>query len=284
MITMTNVTNKISVVIATIGNEYLPNTIKTLNNGSLVPDEIIIIIPLEYKQDFDFGDYTNVRVVYVPFKGQVAQRAHGFTLIKNNFVLQLDDDIDLDKYCLENLLRTLKSFGGGYAVGPVILYKDSNKSVYDRGSGISRLLLNIKSYILSGAPWGSKRMGKISKCGSAFGFDNSINTNKYFQSEWLAGGCILHFKSGLIYDNYFPFSGKAYGEDLIHSYYLNKSGIKMFIVNNAVCYIDKPVINEQSYSLDFDFQSRLHLNKLRGLSLNYTYFWYYSKRIFNRLF
>lgn len=281
---MKNITNKISVVIATIGNDYLSNTIKILNNGSLIPDEIIIIIPLEYKQDNYLSNYSNVNLVYVPFKGQVAQRAHGFTLTKNNFVLQLDDDIDLDKFCLENLLRSLKSFGNGYAVGPVILYKDSQKSVYDRGTGIFRFLLNIKSYFLSGAPWGSKRMGKISKSGSAFGFDNSIDRNKYCQSEWLAGGCILHFKSGLIYDNYFPFSGKAYGEDLIHSYYLNKSGIKMFVVNNALCYIDKPLINDQSYSLDFDFNSRLHLNKLRGLSLNHTYAWYYSKRIFNKLF
>ena len=281
---MTNKTNKISVVIATIGSEYLTSTINILNNSSLIPDEIIIIIPLEYKQDIDLGQFSNVRIVYVPFKGQVAQRAHGFTLTKNNFVLQLDDDIDLDKYCLENLLSILKSLGNGYAVGPVILYKESKKSVYDQGSGIARFLLDIKSFILSGAPWGSKKMGKISKCGSAFGFDNSLNTNKYYQSEWLAGGCILHFKSGLIYDNYFPFSGKAYGEDLIHSFYLNKSGIKMFVVANALCYIDRPIINKQSYSLDFDFQSRLHLNKLRGLSLTYTYAWYYSKKILNKLF
>jgi hypothetical protein len=280
---MTNMNNKISVVIATIGNDFLSNTIKTLNNGTLIPDEIFIIIPLEYKQDIDLGDYANVHIVYVPFKGQVAQRVYGFTLVKNYFVLQLDDDINLDIYCLENLFNSLNSFGHGYAVGPAILYKDSNKSVYERGSGFSRFFLNIKSYILSGAPWGSKRMGKISKCGSAFGFDNSFNKNTCYQSEWLAGGCILHFKSGLIYHNYFPFSGKAYGEDLIHSYYLNESGIKMFVVNNALCYIDRPVINEQSYSLASDFQSRLHLNKLRGLSLTYTYVWYYSKKFFNKL-
>jgi GT2 family glycosyltransferase len=281
---MTNISNKISVVIATIGNDYLLKTLVILNSSSLIPDEIIIVIPLEYKQDINLGDYSNLRIVYVPFKGQVAQRAYGFTLTKNNFVLQLDDDIDLDKYCVENLVKALINLGDGNSVGPVILYKDSRNSVYDSGKNISKFILNMKAYFLSGAPWGRNKMGKISKCGSAFGFDNTLITNKYNQSEWLAGGCILHLKTGLIYDNYFPFNGKAYGEDLIHSFYLKKLGIKMFVVNNAICFIDRPIIDNQSYSLELDLRSRLHLNKLRELSLFHIYIWYYSRRIFNKLF
>ena len=274
-----NKSYKISVVIASLGGEILIKTLNLLNNNSLKPDEIIIIIPNEYKENIPLISFSNVRYELVSFKGQVAQSAHGFKLVKNEYFLQLDDDIQLDKNCLETLLNSLLSLGNGHSVGPAILYNDSNTSVYSRLTGISKILLNLKSYFLSGAPWGSKRMGKIIKSGAAFGYDNKSTTENFIQSEWLAGGCVLHFKSGLIFDNYFPFKGKAYGEDLIHSWLLINSGVKLYVVSNAICCIDKPVINSENYSIFSDYKSRLYLNELRGLSKSRVHFWYLVRSI-----
>jgi hypothetical protein len=51
----------------------------------------------------------------------------------------------------------------------------------------------------------------------------------YFISEWLPGGCILHHKKNIIYENYFKYKGKAYCEDIIHSILLTKNNIKLYI-------------------------------------------------------
>jgi glycosyltransferase involved in cell wall biosynthesis len=281
---MKNIINyKISVIIASLGGEILTRTVELLNNSTLKPDEIIVVIPDEYKKNIPLRNFTNLRYELVSFKGQVAQRAHGFKLAKNEYVLQLDDDIYLNENCLENLLYALVILGNNHSVGPVILYKATGKSVYSLGTGLNKFLLNIKSYFLSGSLWGSNRMGTISKNGVGFGFDNEILLKNFNKSEWLAGGCILHFQSCLIYDNYFPFYGKAYGEDLIHSYYLNNANIKLYSIKNAICFIDSPVITEETYSLYSDFRSRLYLNKLRKVSSIYIYFWYYSRKLYYKL-
>ena len=44
--------SNISVVIPSLGGEILIDTIKHLNNGSVFPDEIIIVIPKEFKSNF----------------------------------------------------------------------------------------------------------------------------------------------------------------------------------------------------------------------------------------
>jgi hypothetical protein len=62
--------------------------------------------------------------------------------------------------------------------------------------------------------------------------------------EWLAGGCILHRKENLITENYFPFSGKAYCEDLMHSILLRKNNIDLWITKNVVCELDALIENE----------------------------------------
>lgn len=269
---------KISVVIASLGGNVLIRTLNLLNNNSLKPDEIIIVIPKENKDNIPSTNFTNVKYEFVPFRGQVAQRAYGFKLVKNDYVLQLDDDIQLDVNCLEVLLNALLSLGDGHSVGPSILFNDTKTTVYTRGKGIYKLYLNLKSYFLSGALWGDRRMGTISKSGVGFGFEYVLNSRKFNKTEWLAGGCILHFRSRLFLDNYFPFEGKAYGEDLIHSFYLNKVGINLYIINNAICFIDRPILNKQSYSLDSDFKSRVYLNKLRKTNLSYLYVWYYIRK------
>lgn len=271
----------ISVVIPSIGGEVLIQTIAFINSGSLVPKEIIVVVPNEYVERIPNLSLPNLHFEVVGFKGQVAQRAHGFKIAKSDFVLQLDDDICLDHHCIEKLLDGLKSLGSGHSVGPSIFYKETNSTVYSLGTGVSKYIGNLKSYLFSGAAWGVKRMGTISNNGVGFGYDYDLNAEEYSRTEWLAGGCVLHFRSGLIFEDYFPFKGKAYGEDLIHSWLLCKLGIKLFTVKSAICYIEKPVLNKENYSLHSDYKSRLYLNELRGINKLRVHFWYGARSVNN---
>ena len=272
----------ISIVIPSVGGEILVRTISHLNAGSIVPTEIIVVIPAEFSQRIPVFFSPNVHFEIVDFKGQVAQRAYGFKLAKCNFVLQLDDDVFLDYYCIEKLLFSLKLLGPGHCVGPSIFFEETRLSVYSMRKGFQGFVYNIKS-LLSGSKWGTKRMGTISNNGSGFGLDYQIVTDEINHVEWLAGGCILHFKSELILNDYFPFVGKAYGEDLIHSWFLTVSGVKLYNIKSAICYIETPILNDQNYSLKSDFESRLYFNKLRKVPLIYTFIWFVSRLILRKL-
>ena len=99
----------VSVVIATLGKTNLKETIESLNNGSLAPKEILICIPKEYSTNLKYLNYPNTKIIRTTVLGQVAQRAVGFQNAKFSYVLQLDDDVKLDLYCLEKLLETVVS-------------------------------------------------------------------------------------------------------------------------------------------------------------------------------
>ena len=245
--------SKISVIIATIGGSVLERTVSLLNNSSVFPDEIIVVIPKEYQANIPVKLFPNLRYEIVPFKGQVAQRAHGFKIAKYNFVLQLDDDIYLEPNCVENLLSGLNYLGPGHSVGPSIFFKEDGLTIYPSRKGVFNSFFNSDH----------NKMGTISKIGSAYGYDYDMTNNETNSTEWLAGGCVLHYKSGLILDDFFPFEGKAYGEDLIHSVHLSKNGILLCNIKSAICYIDKPVLDNMNYSLRHEVREKLPMEKFK---------------------
>jgi len=270
--------SNLSVVIASIGGDILKRTIEILNQGSVVPDEIILVVPEVFAAKIPEVNCANLRCELVNFKGQVAQRAHGFKIAKSDYVLQLDDDIILHHSCLEHLMLALGNLGSGNCVGPSIFFLGTEQNIYSTHSGLQAVLYDLKAFLLSGAPWGVKRMGKISKIGSGYGIDTAKVSEEVCQTSWLAGGCVLHKRENLILENYFPYPGKAYAEDLIHSIILTKAGIKLFNVKSATCFIEKPILNSSTYSLSADYRIRLYINELKGTSKLRVYIWYGVRR------
>ena len=88
---------KLSVVIPTLGGIQLKDTIKALQNSSIQPLEILICIPnsSELLVNIDLSD--NVEIIRTNKKGQVFQRMTGFLAAKGELVLQIDDDVCLEK-------------------------------------------------------------------------------------------------------------------------------------------------------------------------------------------
>ena len=70
----------------------------------------------------------------------------------------------------------------------------------------------------------------------------------------LAGGCVMYRRENLVLDDFFPFEGKAYNEDLIHSFLLRNQGCRLILDSKAHCYEEGNT--SSSYSL-FEFLSNL---------------------------
>ncbi len=83
-----------SAVIRTIGNEeYLLQTINSLNAQNLAPSEIVIILPIGTNVAYlDNMSMRGVKVFHSE-KGMIAQRLSGIKRANQRFVLLLDDDI-----------------------------------------------------------------------------------------------------------------------------------------------------------------------------------------------
>ena len=229
------VVHPLSVVIPTLGGESLRGTIEQLNRGTLIPSEILVCIPEE--DAFRVHDLciNNVILVKTKTRGQVVQRAAGFEFAKHKIVLQLDDDISIHKEAIQELTNALQKLGTGNALGPIYFDENLGHCVHDIKSGLSGYLRSQFYSVICGAPWNEKRMGVMTKIGLCFGVDKNYCNSEYFKTEWLPGGCVLCFKEDLIKENFFPFPGKAYSEDIIHSFLRKDIGIQHWVIPGAEC-------------------------------------------------
>tara|TARA_B100000989_G_C19532956_1_gene471238 strand:- start:9041 stop:9907 length:867 start_codon:yes stop_codon:yes gene_type:complete len=228
-------TPKISVVIPSLGEKILSDTIRSLNEGTLKPEEIIVCLSNEVDFDADKLFFENVKKISTKNKGQVFQRIEGFKFAKNDYVLQLDSDIHVSKFCLENLYNRIKNKKIA-SVGPKLydlkneIYFSANiPKISDRLSLYEKLFF----YIMNGKD--GFKSGKISKSGEPMGIPES---GYYENLDWLPGCCVLHRKENLIVDNFYFFSGKAFAEDLFHSLMLKDKGIELIRDDKAICYVD----------------------------------------------
>ena len=118
--------------------------------------------------------------------------------------------------------------------------------------------------------------GKISLAGTNFGVNpNYVDLNSnLFEVDWQPGGCIMHRRENIVLEDYYPYSAKAYFEDLIHSHLLRKSGISLFVAISAKCMTkSNPRLSFKS-ELYRDFKARLYFVKMANLSIVRMYIHY----------
>lgn len=281
----------VTVVIATLGGPTLESTIEALNRGIVIPNEILICIPKDEASRLCNSCYSNVKVVATECRGQVAQRAIGFNIASNDYVMQLDDDLLVDERCVQSLLETLRISDRKTAVAPALLNIATGESVYKKKT-MNRIFQRIYYWFMNGTD--GYQPGRIDKSGTAVGIDTTGENGKIFNVEWLAGGCVMHHKENLVTCDFYPFVGKAYYEDVIHSYHLRAKGIGLKIDSGAICWLEIPhVLNYGAFEylkyLSSDYRARkysTHLyskNHLR-IYIFYTlnYLAYVCKKIINK--
>jgi hypothetical protein len=265
----------LSVVIATLGGDTLSGTIEQLNRGTVVPTEILVCIPEQEFSRVENITFRNVKIIQTACRGQVAQRTVGFQQSRCEFVLQLDDDLLVDINCVEKLVKTLIAHGGKTAAAPALLNVNTGLSCY-REPGNSTLV-RIYYWIVNGIR--GYQPGIITKAGTCIGVDPALSQKEIIEVDWVPGGCVMHNRENLIFDNYYPFAGKAYCEDLFHSYYLSQKGINLFVSTAARCYIVDVVTVPSSVSsyLDVmraDCKVRKYFVRLSDKSILRMYFHY----------
>ena len=237
---------KISVVIPSIGNRNLIPTLRSINESSINVDEIIISIPCQVDINVDkFKKFKNIIVFNSKVKGQVAQRIEGFKIAKNDCVVQMDDDIILEKKCLE-IMHDFFTNNHNAAVSAHFHDRISKKSIYSKVEGLSFS----NSFFLSELDYFKNKIyNKIKTANnsnlngdiSISGFETYPNFQYHkepFISGWIPGGCVMHLKKNLILSNFFPFQGKAYCEDLFHSIALKKNNIKLYYHLDAIAFLE----------------------------------------------
>ena len=235
--------NNLTVVIPTLGDKIVLTTIRHLNQGTLVPERIMLCVPERCR--LDVSEFGNVELLHVAEKGQVPQRAAGFRASQSLYTLQLDDDILVHNNCLEKLLTSLSSRESA-AIAPAFMNRINGNSLYHLDTG--GLIKNLYYNLLNG-PEGYVQ-GTVTRAGTCFGVDaDQTHETSLVATEWVPGGCLLHRTEDLVLENFYPFSGKAYAEDLIHSRLLTEKGLKLFVNIEARADVDlQPAIATMSFS------------------------------------
>jgi hypothetical protein len=269
----------ITVVIATLGGESLGSTVDTLNSGSLVPAEILICIPEQEAELARTLKSGNISVVSTGCRGQVAQRAIGFQRAKNALVMQLDDDMSVDQFCLERLAEASHKFGPNVAVAPALIDQHTGQSVYAKPKR-SRFLQAIYFWLMNGAK--GYVPGRIDKSGSAVGVDPATAQSRFVDVQWLAGGCVLHHKENLVLENFWQRAGKAYCEDVVHSHLLHQRGVRLIVDTAAHCELE--VVRQSAFKFNAfvpdlyrDYLARKYYMKRLSISSSRIYLYYFIR-------
>ncbi len=265
----------ISVVIATLGGNILRDTIAHLNNGTVVPAEILVCIPETGASNADcVSAVGNVRVIKTPCRGQVAQRAVGLEMARNNYVMQLDDDVVLPSTTIKVLFDILIAKGPGNVVSPFFRLQPNGEEGTSYYKGIRGFVRNCYFTLICGTAFGRKRLGRISSSGIGFGVSMNDGPERIIESEWLPGGVALCHRTDLITYNYYPFPGKAFSEDLIHSILWRRQGCRLWTVLDVSAMIDVSVESFVWKSVMGRYKAHAYVATLAGGRVWRTRLWF----------
>lgn len=221
------------IVIPSVGEPSLYKLLDFIASSTIFPNRVIIVI-----RDIDSFSYDPtmypypISLLHSPARGQVNQRIFGFLNSRSSLVMQIDADCSFDSYFLNNyiteFLRLESKCDSAIAVAPSFIDSKSRLmfSNENRFSLYYRILLGMTGLLFPNK--------NLSKFGQNFPLNLSCNliagSSHTFCSDWLPGGCVLQRKNKLIVDNYYPFPGKAYAEDLFHSYLLFSNSVSLFVL------------------------------------------------------
>jgi len=259
----------ISVVIPSLGGD-LTIVLNSLNFGSVKPDEIIVVLPDESCSIVNLDNYSNVRVIYSKRYGQVYQRICGFEKSKNEYILQLDDDIVVSYNCIKLLISLIVKDKRKIAVSPCWFNIDNGKPLHQ--GKVNGFIMSLYYWIVNGKK--GYKPGELSRAGTNFGINPEYVSTKFIDVSWQPGGCVLHKRSNLILNDYYPYEGKAYYEDLIHSFLLRMSGVTLVVNVESTCMTHVNPRIKLGKEIIFDIRARRYFVKLANLSVFRMYVFY----------
>jgi hypothetical protein len=176
--------------------------------------------------------------------------------------MQLDDDITFDEHTIGNMVQTLSALGRGHVIGPLLYDKNTKQP----GFADSKLLSGVNGLYLStlgGLPRGEERFGSFSIQTCSLGLCDRFITYPLHRVDWLSGGFVLGYRSELITREFYPFSGKALCEDLIHSQLRSKHGLVHFVATQIPVYTE--IFSNSPHNVKFSTILTCLLLDLKGI-------------------
>lgn len=214
----------LTIIIATNLKNIQKTNISQINNYASNDIKIILSIPpeLDVIKTFKLGFSEKILIINSKLTGQVKQRQYAYKFCKTKFIMQMDDDIEFDTKKINTLLLHFRKLPHKSCLAPYLNLKHNS---FSKISSIARNLFLYSDLF--------PKPGSIAR--SAFPvpyvkLKKSPNT-LYEEVNWLPGGILILRKEDIIKEDYFPFKGKAFCEDLIHSFILKEKGIKLYISN-----------------------------------------------------
>ena len=271
----------LSVVIASVLHLDLIDTVLSIRSSSYPVKEIIVVYPIALKDRIVMFERIYDLVTFVPsdIASQVSQRFLGFQRSTTELVLQSDDDIIYDFDSISRLVASFISLNNTQiAIAPCFFDSSSRLPIHQ----VHPIVRFIYKYFLGVSPL----YGSITPFSTSYGVDPlSCKSSIFdlFPSQWLPGGCVLHHQANLVYARKeFPFSGKAYCEDLIDSFYRSVHGIRHFVCLSSRVFIEPVVIPLTFSDICSDFKARLYFVRLSSRMLVFFLLWSllsYSRRL-----
>jgi glycosyltransferase involved in cell wall biosynthesis len=275
------INDALTIVIPTIGRTSLLSTLQSINKSSMLPGEVIVSLPPIMKLDRinpkEF--FFKVIVINSDKKTQVKQRLDGIKKATSEYILQMDDDIELKKDCIERLYESCKKYPHKTAISPIILERNTLLSFFEYNNfyfneynslcspnSFSRRFFN---FVVHGKT--NFRPGEVTQLGT--NIQAFHNSQRYIRVNWLHGMLIQH-KDNFLNFEHLHYQGKAYSEDCIFSYHLQEKGIALYVDSNAkiIAGIDEAqAIRTYSDLRQFIKEKYLQIR-------NKAYFCYISKR------
>ena len=242
-------------------------------SSSVKPEKVLVCIGKSKVNNLpDLQEFAGfVEVLETDEDGQVVQRATGFGESKSKYTLQLDSDVALEEDCLKELLQCVE--GNPKAAAGAVLYDDRSGDRHAWFTPESKNLTPLDKKILFYFANGCEGFvsGVVSKSVQNFG---TLLTDKDQICEWLPGCCILHHTANLVLENYYPVSGKAYGEDVLHSHLLREKGVSLIESHKAKVLVNFPPsgglgvrgilkVQYQAFKIKFYLASVLNKSRVR---------------------
>ena len=216
--------DNLSVIIASNLINISKDWVKQINEYSKEGINVIISIPPNsiLAEAYKIGFSENIKLFKSEKIGQVRQRQFGYKFCDTEFIIQMDDDIQFDIDSIKLLLSNFERLPKKSCLAPFLKRKiKRNKN--------SNFLIKLKNILLYSEI--NPQEGKIAKSSfpiSLNKFNNQLKMD-FKEVDWLPGGIFIIRSEDLIKDDYFKFKGKAYCEDLIHSFLLKDKGLKLYL-------------------------------------------------------
>lgn len=219
-----------SIAIRTLGiaGEVFERELKSIAKQTLKPKCVMVYVP-----DECLGKWKNGRFcqeVYVPVKkGMVAQRALSYDGIDSEYVLLLDDDVELAPDCAERLLRAMTKMEAD-CVG-ADTYRNQEMSLWQK------MYADVTNFV---HPHRDKRWAfKIHRNGSfSYLWKSPDIGERILLTQYVAGPCAMWRKEAIkrlhwedeVWMDEMEFS---YMDDTVESYKLYVNGGKMFLLYDS---------------------------------------------------